>query len=343
MRFQDYYELLGVSRDASPDDIKKAYRKLAMKYHPDRNVGPGAAEAEANFKRISEAYEVLSDPEKRSRYDRFGEHWQHGQEFQPPPGQRTMTREEFEQAFGGAGAFSDFFQSMFGDLAARDLRGARARHPRYRHRGADVRAELELSPGQAIAGGTKSFEVPAEAACPRCGGVGFVANHVCPTCGGVGQVREHRQVELKIPADVRDGQMLRLRGLGGAGEHGGEAGDLLLTLRLRSDDVYRVHGSDIEADVSIAPWEAIDGTKIDVRTARGTAVATIPAGTSAGAKLRLRGQGFADGRGGHGDVVLVVRLALPDGLTDRQRALLREAARAGPSSVRGGAREGASR
>ncbi|HZL98688.1 MAG TPA: DnaJ domain-containing protein, partial [Planctomycetota bacterium] len=179
MKFQDYYEVLGVPRAAGPEEIKKAYRKLALKWHPDRHKGASQKDAEERFKRISEAYEVLSDPEKRTRYDQFGQHWKHGQEFTPPPGAggrtRSMTPEEFEQLFGGsAGGFSDFFTSLFGDQFRQASARGEGRHRRFRMRGADVQAELPLSVGEALAGGKRRFELPTTTPCPRCGGVGFL-------------------------------------------------------------------------------------------------------------------------------------------------------------------------
>ncbi len=323
MEFQDYYQILGVDRGASADEIKRAYRKLAMKHHPDRAPEGEREAAEARFKRVGEAYEVLSDPEKRKKYDRFGKDWQHGQEFTPPGGgARRMSREEAENLFGSFG-FSDFFAEMFGDDLRQRYGGGAPHHARYRHRGADVRAELALEASRAVHGGKSAFEVPTTAACPQCGGVGFVGEHVCPTCGGVGALRRRRQVELRIPDDVRDGQVLRLRGLGEPGVEGGETGDLLLTLRLASDRCYRVQGDDLEADVEVAPWDAFVGTRAEVRTPKGVATLTVPAETRAGAKLRLRGQGLADGKGGRGDLIAVVRFALPAQLTAKQKELLR--------------------
>ena len=344
MKFQDYYEVLGVTRTASPDEIRKAYRKLALQWHPDRHKGAAQRDAEERFKRISEAYEVLSDPENRKRYDQFGEHWKHGQEFTPPPGAgggrtRTMTPEEFERMFGGAaGGFSDFFTGMFGDRFQR-ASGGGGRHQRFRMRGADVQAELELSVREALAGGRRGFELPTTAPCPRCGGTGFLGEHVCPTCMGVGQVRGRKTVEVAIPRSLRDGQTLRLRGLGEPGDNGGPEGDLLLTVRLASDDVYRIDGADVYADVPVAPWEALSGTKVDVRTPDGVITLTVPPGTRAGQKLRLRGKALDDGEGGRGDFYAVIRLALPDVLNERQRQLIQELSKAGPSLVGGGARE----
>ncbi len=350
MEFQDYYEVLGVPRTASQDEIRKAYRKLALKWHPDRHKGDEREAAEARFKRISEAHEVLSDEETRKKYDRFGEDWKHGQEFTPPPGgggARQMTPEEFERMFGaqGGGGFSEFFTRNFGEDFGRAFSGGgrRARHPRYRHRGADVRAELPLGLGDALRGGKRSFTIPALVSCPRCGGVGSVGSHVCPTCVGVGTIRQDRSVDVTVPKDVRDGMTLRLAGLGEPGDAGpdgaGEAGDLLLTIRLESDRTHRLVGRDVEVDLPVAPWEAVFGASVDVTTPDGRVTLSIPEGTKAGARLRLRGKGLADGKGGRGDLLAVVRLALPDTLTDRQKELLKELG-AGGARVSGGVRQG---
>jgi len=329
VKFQDYYEALGVARTASADEIKKAYRQLALKWHPDRHKEAQRAEAEQRFKHISEAYEVLSDPEKRAKYDRFGEHWKQGEDFAPPPGTRTTSPEEFERAFGGQGAFSDFFESLFGEQMRRDFDGERT-HARFRQRGADVRAELTLAATQAVLRGKSGFALPVQGTCPRCGGVGFVGagrgEHVCPTCAGVGAVRSEKRIELAIPEGVREGLELRLKGLGEPGQDG-TSGDLYLTLRVASDASYRVSGSDLETDLAVTPWDAFLGTKGEVRTALGLATVTIPPGTPAGTRLRLRGQGLASAAGGRGDLFVVVRLVLPPDLSARQKELLRELAR----------------
>ncbi len=324
MKIPNYYETLGVTRDADAKAIKKAYRKLALEWHPDRHKGADKEAAETRFKEISEAYEVLSDAEKRELYDRYGENWKHGADFTPPQGAETMGRDEFERAFGSGGGFSDFFTSMFGSRFQRDFAGRK--HERHRQHGADVRAELHLPISAALAGGSSSFEIPVRAPCATCGAVGFVDSHVCPTCAGVGSTRRVRHVDLRIPADIRDGQTLRLRGLGEAGSLGGEAGSLLLTLRLDDDANYRREGSDLEADVDVAPWDAFVGARVDVRTARGTVSLTIPKRTAAGTRLRLRGQGLADGSGGHGDFFAKVRFALPTNLSAAQVSLLEELA-----------------
>lgn len=339
MEFQDYYAVLDVARDASPEDVKKAYRKLALKWHPDRHPEDARADAEAKFKRIAEAYEVLSDADKRQRYDRLGQNWRQGDEFRPEGAQQatTMTPEEFERMFGGTG-FSDFFKAAFADDLRRQYTAGARPHRRYRHRGADVRAELALPISAAIAGGRSRFDVPATKTCARCGGVGFVGEHVCPVCVGVGRVHDRRTIDLAIPARVRDGMTMRLAGLGEAGEDGGEPGDLYLTIRLDSDDVYRIDGSDVESDLPVAPWEALFGAKVGVRTPDGPVTVTVAPGSRAGQRLRLRGKGFDDGRGGRGDFYAVLRLVLPE-LSDEQVERMRDVARAGSAVPRGGARE----
>lgn len=342
MKFQDYYEVLGVARDADAAAIKKAYRKLALKWHPDRHQGEAQAAAEAKFKGISEAYEVLSDAEKRKKYDQFGEQWEQGQEFEPSAGQRSMTREEFEAAFGQSAGFSDFFQEMFGGQFQQDFQAGPRPHARYQYRGADVRAELSLSISEAIAGGKRSFEVPARVSCPSCAGTGHMQGHVCPTCGGVGQVQKRQTVELKIPEELRSGMKLRLKGLGEAGQGEGENGDLHLVLQLTDDDTYRLLGDDLEARLSVTPWEAEHGTKLDVRTARGVVTLTIPPHSRTGQRLRLREQGFRLGRGvgaSHSDCFVRIEMNLPAQLSERQQELLKELGEAPGAELTGGARQ----
>lgn len=350
MRYQDYYQTLGVPRTASQDEIRSAYRKLAKEWHPDRHPPQERAKVEERFKQIAEAHEVLSDPEKRKRYDALGADWRHGQDFQPPPGGgfRTVSPEEFAEMFGGgragggAGGFSDFFAQMFGDLfqqggfqqGARPRRGART----GQRRGADVEAELGLSVGEAMRGGKRSFDLQVAHPCEACDGEGRLGARTCPRCGGLGHTRARKTVEWTIPRDLHDGQVLRLRGLGEPGQSGGRSGDLLLQITLEPDDTYRMRGDDVEADLAIAPWEALDGTRVDVPVPGGTASVKIPPETRAGARLRLRGQGLARRDGSRSDLLLVVRLALPDGLSEQQRQVLRELGR-GTGPVSGGVRK----
>jgi DnaJ-class molecular chaperone len=346
MRFQDYYTTLGVARTATPDEIKRAYRRLAKEWHPDRHPPHKRKEVEDKFKGIAEANEVLSDPEKRKRYDALGEHWRHGQDFQAPPGGggggfRNVSPEEFARMFGGragggmggGGGFSDFFAQMFGDMFQGQRAEGRGR-ARRAERGADAEAEIELRVGEALLGGKRPFGLRIRVPCETCDGDGQLGNRACPVCGGLGSSQREQNIELVIPKDARDGQVVRLRGLGEPGEGG--AGDLLLTLRLVADDVYRLRDDDVEADIVVAPWELLDGTKVDVAVPGGTATARVPAGTKPGQRLRLRNQGLVRSDGSRGDLLLVVRVGLPEPLTDRQRELLRELGK-DTAPVRGGA------
>jgi len=336
MKFQDYYETLGVAREASADEIKKAFRKLALQWHPDRHK-EDKAKAEEEFKKVSEAYEVLSDPEKRAKYDRFGKDLKEGQDFRPPPGARAMNPQEFEELFGGRG-FSDFFASLFGD----ELReGARARrsHRRFQRRGADVRAELPLPIGEAIRGGTRSFALAADVVCSDCGGVGTIGERVCPRCGGVGHLPRNRSVELKIPERAREGLTLRLAGLGEPGENGAEAGDLYVAIRLESDGAYKRNGADVEALVPVSLAEWLDGGTVEVATLDGVAKVKIPARFPFATRLRLRGHGLAREDGGRGDFSVVPIVTPPDGVDGEPLEALRRAAAAAPGPVQGGARQ----
>ncbi|MBL8725169.1 MAG: J domain-containing protein, partial [Planctomycetes bacterium] len=259
-------------------------------------------------------------------------------------GYRTVSPEEFARMFGGAGGpgggrggFSDFFAQMFGDMfgGGGGPRAAAGGRPRGPLRGPDAEAEIEVGVGLLLLGGKRPFALQIAVPCGTCDGEGQLDHGgTCPMCGGLGSSRRERTVDLSIPKLSRDGQVLRLRGLGEAGEAG--AGDLLLTLRAVADDVYRLRGDDVEADVVVAPWELLDGAKVAVAVPDGTATARLPAGTRAGQRLRLRGQGLPLGDGRRGDLLLVVRLGLPETLSERQQQLLRELA-AGSAPVRGGA------
>ena len=332
--FQDYYQTLGVSRAASADEVKRAYRKLAKEWHPDRHPEGERDEVEQKFKAIAEAHEVLSDPHKRERYDALGANWRQGQSFQDAGG---VDQEQFARMFrgGGGGGFSDFFADMFGDMFA----GGQAQPGGRRapQRGADAEASVQITIGEALLGGKRTMEFSTRTVCDACGGAGRLGGRACPSCGGLGVTAQRKSIELKIPEDVRSGQVVRLRGQGRAGAAG--PGDLLLTLQLVDDDVYRSRGrGDVEGDVEIAPWDVLDGAAVDVAVRGGTATAKVPSGTRAGQKLRLRGQGLHRKGGGRGDLVLVVRFALPAELSDDQRALLKHLAMTSPT-VRGGAAE----
>jgi DnaJ-class molecular chaperone len=331
VKFKDYYELLGVKRDANEDQIRQAYRKLARKHHPD--VTPGDKSAEEKFKEINEAYEVLSDPEKRKRYDRLGANWKNGAEFTPPPGWGNVNVEygDFSEVFGGAGGggFSDFFESLFGggrstDRDAQRRRGARSRTSK----GQDTEAEMAISLEDAHRGGVHRITIQAVRACPACNGSGELNGTVCSTCRGQGQVLSPKTIDVNIPPGAREGSVIKLARQGQAGSRGGEAGDLYVKLSIKPHTVFTVSGDDITAEVAIAPWEAVLGARIEVSTIEGKAEMTVPAGAQGGQRMRLRGQGLNRRGGGRGDLYVKLKIVVPTHPTDKEKELFKELAQA---------------
>jgi curved DNA-binding protein len=330
VQFKDYYETLGVSRTASDDEIRKAFRKLARQYHPD--VAKDKKVAEEKFKEINEAYEVLSDPAKRKKYDALGADWKQGAEFRPPPGWQGFGRSrpgapggQFEGGefhFGGTG-FSDFFEQLFGSMG-----GARAGYGRspfserdFAERGEDVEADLMVTLEEALHGSVRPITLQRNAPCPKCHGVGQLKGQICPECRGTGQVSKVENYKVKIPAGVREGQRLRLAGQGEAGMGGGAAGDLYLRVRLARHPDFRIENGELHYDLALAPWEAVLGTNVSIPTLSGRVNIRIPPGTQNGQKLRVRGRGLPAGAGAQGDLFVVVKIEVPSQLTERERSL----------------------
>ena len=326
VKSKDYYEVLGVGRNASADEIKTAYRKLARKYHPDLN--PGDKTAEERFKELQEAYDTLSDEENRKLFDKYGENWRAVKQGggAPPPGwegARTAGGPQgggfdfsgFDFGSGGAGSF-DIFEEMFGRT-----RGGRARRS---ERGEDVEAQLELSLEETHRGGRRTLQMQVAEVCPTCNGAGVVQDKTCQTCGGAGQVLKPKTIEVNIPAGVREGSTVRLAGQGGAGMNGTQPGDLYLHIRLRPHPVFTVRGDDLEIELPIAPWEAVLGANVEVPTIDGKVDLTIPAGAQNGQRLRLRGQGLNKRRGGRGDEYARLKLVVPRQVSAEERRLYEE-------------------
>ncbi len=337
---RDYYEVLGVARDAGADEIKKAYRKVALQYHPDRNQGD--PEAEERFKEASEAYQVLSDQERRAQYDRFG-------------------HAAFEQGGGfdfNAAGFEDIFGDIFGDFFG----GGRGR--RRSSRGDDLRYDLEIDFEEAIFGVEKKIRVPRMQSCETCGGegtregasretclacagagqvryqqglfsiartcgecqgAGTVIRDPCPDCRGAGAVRKQQSLSVKIPAGVDHGSRLKLRGEGEAGPRGGAAGDLYVVLHVREHPFFVRDGRDVLCEVPVGMTQAALGADLEVPTPHGKVKMKVPQGTQSGSLFRLKGKGAPDLRGyGHGDTLVRVVVETPRKLTKRQKKLLEE-------------------
>jgi DnaJ-class molecular chaperone len=322
VKFKDYYETLGVSKTATEDEIRKAFRKLARKYHPD--VNPGDKAAEERFKELNEAYEVLSDPEKRKKYDQFGQNWKAGQDFTPPPGWQGAGAGygDYSDFFGGGqGGFSDFFESLFGGR-----RGARA-GAGFSMRGQDVEAEITLSLEEAHRGGTRKITLQVTEVCPECKGTGTRDGKPCPTCRGAGVVRRPKSLDVTIRPGVRDGSVIRLVGQGEPGSNGSKAGDLFLRVRIQPDPLFTVVGEDdIQMELPVAPWEAALGATVSVPTLDGQLEMKLPPGTQGGQRLRLRGQGLNKRGGGRGDEYVKIKIVIPPKLTDQEKELFEKLA-----------------
>jgi curved DNA-binding protein len=286
MEYKDYYAALGIARDATPDDVKRAYRKLARKYHPDVSK---EADAESRFKEVAEAYEVLKDPERRAAYDEVGRRWSGDRRSGEPPPGWDAGFEFGDREFGASeGEFSDFFDALFG-------RHARARHggaATFRARGEDHHAKVLIELDDAYAGATRTITLQV------------------PTIEADGRVRlAERQLEVRIPKGIRAGQQLRLPGQGGPALGNAPAGDLYLEVGFRPHRLYRVDGRDVLLDLPLAPWEAALGATVTLPTPQGAVELRVPAGSKAGAKLRLKGRGLPAQP--PGDLYAVLSIVLP--------------------------------
>ena len=352
MAKRDFYEILGVAKNASDDEIKKAYRKLAMKHHPDRN--PDSKGSEEKFKEAKEAYEMLSDAQKREAYDRYGHAG-----VDPNMGGGG--------GFGGAGAggFSDAFGDIFGDIFGNAARGGGSRGggPQV-YRGADLRYNLDITLEQAANGFDTTIRVPSwdscevchgsgakpgtqptscptcgghgqvrmqqgffsiQQTCPKCHGTGKIIPEPCVTCSGAGRIKRNKTLEVKIPAGIDDGMRIRSSGNGEPGMNGGPPGDLYVEIHIKAHTVFQREGDDLHCEIPISFAKAALGGEIEVPTLSGKASFTLPEGTQSGKTFRLRGKGVKGVRSGYaGDLFCHVVIETPVKLTDRQRELLRE-------------------
>ncbi|MGZ3560987.1 MAG: DnaJ C-terminal domain-containing protein [Vulcanimicrobiaceae bacterium] len=333
--YKDYYQILGVSKEATDKQIKAAYRKLAKKWHPDANLD-NPKEAEEKFKDIQEAYEVLGDPEKRRKYDMLGSDWQHAAEQAEQQrryrsaqrgGTTTIEFGDLGDLFGGGAAgagdgFSDFFDTFFSGIGRRPSGPARSPH-----RGQDLEGAIELTLRDAYTGGTKSISLELEDRCPTCGGTGLKQQRICPTCHGTGRVLTAKTLEVKIPKGVRDGQRIRLAGQGGSGIHGGPPGDLYLTVHVQPDEMFDREGDDLYVDFPASIYDLVLGGEVHVPTLTGGVTMKIPPRTQNEQLMRVAGKGMPHLNGsGHGDLYVRLIGRLPQRLSDREEELYRELA-----------------
>lgn len=302
MEYKDYYKIMGVPREATQDDIKKAYRKLARKYHPDVS---DAKDAEDRFKELGEAYEVLKNSEKRAAYDELGSNWQAGQEFRPPPGWNQESGgsgfEGFRQSGGSGADFSDFFEDLFGGGYAQGGQGRRYERD-FHSNGQDHHARILIDIRDSYTGATRSLQLQ------------------LPEMGADGRI-QHRQrtLNVKIPKGIRAGQQIRLKQQGGLAMGGGTAGDLYLEVEFNADDLFHVEGQDVYLKLPVAPWEAVLGGKVNVPLPNGDIDLTIPSNSAQGSKLRVRGKGLP-GKS-PGDLFVVLNVTFPPANDELTRKL----------------------
>ena len=351
MEYKDYYKILGVDRDATEAKIKSAYRKLARQYHPDVNKSPDAV---SKFKDINEAYEVLSDKEKKSRYDSLGANWQQGANFTPPPGFEgfnfnNFNQGGFSQAFGGGADFSDFFSSIFGDF----MGGARGQRTSSRAGGAqgfsyedlfggakahsnagcgsggccggqkqeeslDITQELNITAKDLMSDKPISVKMNTVEKCLKCSGIGSS----CSDCGGTGIVSKSRNLTVKIPRGVKEGQKIRLKGEGKQDSYG-RKGDLYFTIKFK-DNEYIIDGEDVTKNIEITPAEAVMGCKKDISTLHGIIGIKIPPETRSGKILRLKDLGLPKKAGGYGNLNAKIVINIPSSISEEQKKLYKK-------------------
>ncbi|MBI2856737.1 MAG: J domain-containing protein [Chloroflexi bacterium] len=321
---KDYYQILGVSRSASDKEIKQAYRRLARKLHPD--VNPGNKPAEEQFKQVNRAYEVLSDPEKRKKYDQFGDQWEHADEF-ARAGAQQGPMWGFPGGAGGAYEFEfpegmergDIFEGLFQRFGGR---GRASRRPRP---GQDIEYPAEVTLEEAFHGTTRLVQLQAEDRCPNCAGLGTIQGKPCSACRGSGAVLRPKRLEVKVPKGVADGSRIRVAGEGGPGISGGPKGDLYLVIKVLPHDRFERSAADLRVEVTVPLVTAMLGGEVDIPTLKGKVALKIPPETQNDKVFRLAGQGMPVlGDSARGDLFAKVKVHLPTGLNAREKNLFEE-------------------
>jgi DnaJ-class molecular chaperone len=329
---KDFYETLGVKRDASEKDIRSAYRKLARKHHPD--VNPGDKASEEQFKDINAAYEVLKDPDKRKKYDKYGDRWEMADQIEEMQrqrsagdffrtstgGRRTTTSDgtTFEEFDLGGNDFSDILGGIFG-------RGRGRQAPPRSRRGDDLEHPVEITLEEAFNGTSRLIQLQVPETCTTCNGTGRLAGEPCPTCDGIGSTIRSKRLEVKVPPGVDTGSRVRIAGQGNPGQGGAPAGDMILLITVQPHDRFERKGADLYIDTPVPLTDAVLGGEIEVPTLKGTKLrVTVPANTQNGRSIRLRGQGMPRSGGNPGDLFARVKVVLPTTLSERERALFEE-------------------
>lgn len=322
MAEKDYYAILGLGRNATEKDIKSAYRKLARKYHPD--VNPGDKTAEATFKKINEAYEVLSDKDKRQKYDRYGDQWQYADQFAKAGYQTSPPEWEFQHQ---GGSTFDIGSDSFIDELLGQFRGRGTRQRVRPHRGQDIEYPLEITLEEAFSGTSRLLNLESAEPCTGCNGTGRIQNLACSVCRGTGSVPGIKRIEVKIPAGVNDGSRVRVAGKGGTGYLGGQPGDLYLLISVRPHPTFERKNENLYSTVNLPLTMAVLGGEIVVPTLKGKVMLTVPPETQNGRIFSLTGQGMPQlGTSSRGNLFVKVNVKLPVNLTPEEKALFEKLA-----------------
>ncbi len=331
MAKKNYYDILGISKDATDKDIKQVYRRLARRYHPD--VNPGDKTAEAKFKEINAAYEVLADKEKRQKYDKYGDKWQYADQFEQAAQQQAQYRQYTTDdgtnyQFGGdIGGMDNILDELFGGL-----RGRGASRRTRASQGQDLETNIEVTLEEAFSGTSRMISLQGEQPCAACKGTGRIQNVACSACRGAGVVANVSRLEVKIPPGVATGSRVRISGKGQPGYGGGTAGDLYLNITVRTHTVFERHGDDLNTNISVPLTVAALGGEVQVPTLKGKVALKIPPETQNGRVFRLAGQGMPHlGRTGNGDLKAKVNIALPTKLTEKEKELFRQLGKLRPA------------
>jgi molecular chaperone DnaJ len=326
MAGKNYYDILGIKKDATEKEIKQAYRKLARKYHPD--VNPGDKSAEAKFKEINEAYEVLSDKKNRAKYDKYGDKWQYADQFEQQASQQQAYYRDFGQ--GGPRSSSFHFSGDVGDMdqILEELFGGRAGTYQRRaqpRRGQDLESPIEVSLEEAYHGTNRTISLQFEEPCSACKGTGRIQNLPCSVCRGAGVVPNIKRIEVKIPAGVHTGSRVRLAGKGQPSYGGGPSGDLYLIITVKPHQTFERHGDNLHVTVPVSLTTAVLGGEVQVPTLKGKLALKVPPETQNGRSFRLTGQGMPHlGKSEKGDLLAKVNIVLPTKLSDKEKELFRQ-------------------
>ncbi|HEY5627600.1 MAG TPA: J domain-containing protein [Nitrospira sp.] len=325
---RDYYQVLGVPRTASDDEIKKAYRRLARQYHPDMHSGAKKSEMEKKFKELNEAHEVISDADKRKKYDQYGAQWEQAEAYEKAKQQAGA------QGFGGRQTGGAFGEDAFSDIFGGMFSGRGGSRRGFAMPGEDLETDVDLTLREVLAGVTKRVSLREPLPCSTCQGTGALRSRTCPTCFGSGSITEAKTIEVKIPAGVQDGTRVRVAGKGQAGSNGGKRGDLYLHVVIQPDPYFRRQGSDLHVALPVYPWEAALGAEVMAPTLTEPVRVKVPAGSRADGKLRLKGKGLPSATGGHGDLFLTLQIVMPATITPEELALYERFARGTHSDPR---------